>query len=163
MLCSVFAILLDFLLISSLFWLLVVGVVTARLLLHPPPKSSSCLATTFIVAGLWSQSHTHTHTHTHTQHTHSQITLLSEIDCSCSGSHVCGASGCGCHGKLHLPTRFWLPSLVSRSLNTHFAHSYVSCHMYVYTNVCVPKSLQLIAIQFSPSVVWWLQRWYWYC
>ncbi|CAI8010184.1 Adhesion G protein-coupled receptor L3, partial [Geodia barretti] len=51
--CSVFAVFLDFLFVSALFWLLVVGVVTARLLLHPPPKSASCLATACLVAGLW--------------------------------------------------------------------------------------------------------------
>jgi hypothetical protein len=51
--CSVFAVFLDFLFVSSLFWLLVVGVVTARLLLHPSPKSASCLATACLVVGLW--------------------------------------------------------------------------------------------------------------
>ena len=55
MLCSAFAVTLDFLLISCLFWILVVGVVIARLLLHPPPKRASCLATIFMVLGLWSK------------------------------------------------------------------------------------------------------------
>ena len=56
LLCSGFAVLLDFFLVSCLFWMLVMGVVISRMLLHPPPKRASCLATMCMMAGLWGKT-----------------------------------------------------------------------------------------------------------